>query len=263
MKALVKAKSERGLWMLDVPEPSLGPDDVLIRVHQTGIRGTDFHIYEWDAWAQKTIKVPMVVGHEFVGEVVAFGSNVGDFQVGELGGRGRGSHEHCDVIGRVDFITGTLDKAFGGMSGGFASGRREMIEMLRQRSRPNLFSNSLAPMIAGASLEAFQILNESTVLRDTLMHNTHFFRGVMTDAGFNLVPGTHPIFPVMLGDANLATKVADEMLKQEVYVVGFSYPVVPIGLARIRTQISAPDSLEELDRAVRTSINVRNEFEFQ
>jgi len=182
--------------------------------------------------------------------------------VGFLGRRGRGSHEHCDVMGRVDIITGTLGKALGGASGGFTSGRREMIEMLRQRSRPYLFSNSLAPMIAGASLEALQILDESTVLRDTLMQNTHFFRGAMTDAGFNIVPGTHPIVPVMLGDATLATKVADEMLKQGVYVVGFSYPVVPIGQARIRTQISAAHSLEELERAVRAFISVRNKFKF-
>ena len=182
--------------------------------------------------------------------------------VGFLGGRGRGSHEHCGVIGRVDIITGTLGKALGGASGGFTSGRREMIEMLRQRSRPYLFSNSLAPMIAGASLEALQILDESTVLRDTLMQNTHFFRGAMTDAGFHIVPGTHPIVPVMLGDATLATKVADEILKQGVYVVGFSYPVVPNGQARIRTQISAAHSLEELERAVRAFIRVRNKFKF-
>jgi len=182
--------------------------------------------------------------------------------VGFLGRRGRGSHEHCDVMGRVDIITGTLGKALGGASGGFTSGRREMIEMLRQRSRPYLFSNSLAPMIAGASLEALQILDESTVLRDTLMRNTHFFRGAMTDAGFNIVPGTHPIVPVMLGDATLATKVADEMLKQGVYVVGFSYPVVPIGQARIRTQISAAHSIEELERAVSAFISVRNKFKF-
>ena len=182
--------------------------------------------------------------------------------VGFLGGRGRGSHEHCNVIGRADIITGTLGKALGGASGGFTSGRREMIDMLRQRSRPYLFSNSLAPMIAGASLEALQILDESTVLRDTLMQYTHFFSWAMTDAGFHIVPGTHPIVPVMLGDATLATKVADEMLKQGVYVVGFSYPVVPIGQARIRTQISAAHSLEELERAVRAFIRVRNKFKF-
>src|SRR6185503_6076905 len=162
--------------------------------------------------------------------------------VGFMGRTGRGTHEHCGVMGRVDIITGTLGKALGGASGGYTSGRREIIELLRQRSRPYLFSNTLAPSIAGASLKVLELLTESTELRDTLESNTKLFREGMAKLGFTILPGTHPICPVMLGDAALATKFADAMLTRGVYVIGFSYPVVPKGKARIRTQISAAHS---------------------
>jgi glycine C-acetyltransferase len=180
--------------------------------------------------------------------------------VGFMGKQGRGTHEHCDVMGRVDIITGTLGKALGGASGGYTSGRKEIIEMLRQRSRPYLFSNTLAPVIAGASLETLHILKESTSLRDTLEENTRYFRQAMTEAGFNIAPGEHPIVPVMLGDAALATKFADAMLERGVYVIGFSYPVVPQGKARIRTQISAAHTREDLERAVKAFIEVKREM---
>ncbi len=152
--------------------------------------------------------------------------------VGFMGKQGRGTHEHCGVMGRIDILTGTLGKALGGASGGYTSGRREIIELLRQRSRPYLFSNTLAPVIAGASLKALDLLKQSTGLRDTLETNTRYFRKAMTDAGFDITPGEHPIVPVMLGDAALATRFADAMLARGVYVIGFSYPVVPQGKAR-------------------------------
>lgn len=170
--------------------------------------------------------------------------------VGFMGRTGRGTHEHCDVMGRVDIITGTLGKALGGASGGYTSGRREIIELLRQRSRPYLFSNTLAPTIAGASLKVLELLSQSTELRDRLESNTRYFRDGMSKRGFDILPGTHPICPVMLGDAALATRFADAMLAHGVYVVGFSYPVVPQGKARIRTQISAAHVREDLDRAL-------------
>ena len=177
--------------------------------------------------------------------------------VGFMGARGRGTHEHCGVMNRVDVITGTLGKALGGASGGYTSGRREIIELLRQRSRPYLFSNTLAPGIAGASLKVLELLTESTALRDTLEANTKFFRAGMATLGFTILPGTHPICPVMLGDAALATKFADAMLEHGVYVIGFSFPVVPKGQARIRTQISAAHSQEDLERAVRAFAEVK------
>src|SRR5712672_1681529 len=158
---------------------------------------------------------------------------------GFLGKTGRGTHEFRGVMGRIDIITGTLGKALGGASGGFTSGRKEIVEMLRQRSRPYLFSNTLAPSIAGASLKVLELLTESTVLRDMLEANTKFFREGMAKLGFTILPGTHPICPVMLGGAALATRFADAMLAQGVYVIGFSFPVVPKDKARIRTQISA------------------------
>lgn len=179
---------------------------------------------------------------------------------GFMGKRGRGTHEHCGVMGRVDIITGTLGKALGGASGGYTSGRREIIDLLRQRSRPYLFSNSLAPVIAGASLKALELLKESTNLRDTLETNTRYFRAAMTEAGFDIAPGEHPIVPVMLGDAALASRFAEAMLAQGVYVIGFSYPVVPEGKARIRTQISAAHTREDLERAVAAFVNVRREL---
>jgi len=170
--------------------------------------------------------------------------------VGFMGRTGRGTHERCGVLGRVDILTGTLGKALGGASGGYTSGRREIIELLRQRSRPYLFSNTLAPSIAGASLKVLELLSSSTLLRDKLEANTRFFRSAMLEIGFNIVPGEHPIVPIMLGDAALAGRFAEAMLQRGVYVIGFSYPVVPHGKARIRTQISAAHSPEDLHFAV-------------
>lgn len=180
--------------------------------------------------------------------------------VGFMGKQGRGTHEHCDVMGRIDILTGTLGKALGGASGGYTSGRKEIIELLRQRSRPYLFSNTLAPVIAGASIAALHMLKQSTSLRDKLEANTRYFRQAMTEAGFNMVPGEHPIVPVMLGDAALATKFADAMLERGVYVIGFSYPVVPQGRARIRTQISAAHTQKDLERAVKAFTEVKREL---
>src|SRR5262245_61012141 len=180
--------------------------------------------------------------------------------VGFMGAHGRGTHEHCDVMGRVDILTGTLGKALGGASGGYTSGRREIIELLRQRSRPYLFSNTLAPAIAGASLKVLDLLTQSTALRDKLEANTRFFRDGLDRLGFTILPGTHPICPVMLGDPALATKFADAMLAHGVYVIGFSYPVVPQGKARIRTQISAAHSREELQLALDAFAAVKKEL---
>jgi glycine C-acetyltransferase len=180
--------------------------------------------------------------------------------VGFMGKHGRGTQEHCGVMGRVDIITGTLGKALGGASGGYTSGRKEIIELLRQRSRPYLFSNTLAPGIAGASLKVLELLSESTALRDQLEANTKFFRDGAAKLGFTILPGTHPICPVMLGDAGLAARFADAMLEKGVYVIGFSYPVVPNGKARIRTQISAAHSLEELALALETFAETKREL---
>lgn len=180
--------------------------------------------------------------------------------VGFLGNNGKGTHEHCDVLGRVDIITGTLGKALGGASGGYTSGRKEIIELLRQRSRPYLFSNTLAPSIAGASLKVFELLNSSTQLRDKLEANAKFFREGIQKLGFEVLPGEHPIVPVMLGDAALATQFADALLEKGVYVIGFSYPVVPQGKARIRTQISAAHSTEELQFALDQFAAVKQEM---
>jgi glycine C-acetyltransferase len=180
--------------------------------------------------------------------------------VGFMGKRGRGTHEFHNVMGRVDILTGTLGKALGGASGGYTSGRREIIELLRQRSRPYLFSNTLAPVIAGASLKVLDLLTESTALRDKLEANTKFFRDQMSKLGFNILPGSHPIAPIMLGDAALATKVADALLAKGVYVIGFSFPVVPKGKARIRTQISAAHSREDLEFALQAFGEVKKEL---
>ncbi len=180
--------------------------------------------------------------------------------VGFMGKTGRGSHEHCDVMGRIDILTGTLGKALGGASGGYTSGRREIIELLRQRSRPYLFSNTLCPSIAGASIAAIELLKSNSTLRDKLEANTRYFREAMTTAGFNLTPGEHPIVPVLLGDAALATQFADNMLEHAVYVIGFSYPVVPLGKARIRTQISAAHTYDELERAIAAFSAVKQEM---
>jgi glycine C-acetyltransferase len=180
--------------------------------------------------------------------------------VGFIGRTGRGTHEYNEVMGRVDIITGTLGKALGGASGGYTSGRKEIIEYLRQRSRPYLFSNTLAPAIAGASLKVLELLSHSTELRDRLEANTRFFREGMGKLGFNILPGSHPICPVMLGDAALAGKFADAMLRRGVYVIGFSYPVVPQGRARIRTQISAAHSRADLETAINAFAEVKKEL---
>lgn len=169
---------------------------------------------------------------------------------GFLGKTGRGTHEHHGVIGRVDIITGTLGKALGGASGGFTSGPKEVIDILRQRSRPYLFSNTLAPSIVGASIEVLNMLKESTDLRDKLEFNTKYFREKMTAAGFDIKLGTHPIVPIMLYDAKLAQDFAAELLKEGIYVIGFYFPVVPKGKARIRVQLSASHNQEHLDKAI-------------
>jgi glycine C-acetyltransferase len=180
--------------------------------------------------------------------------------VGFMGRTGRGTHEHGEVMGRVDILTGTLGKALGGASGGYTSGRREIVELLRQRSRPYLFSNTLAPSIAGASLKVLEMLGHSTALRDRLEENTRYFRAAMAELGFEIVPGMHPIVPIMLGEAALAGRFAEAMLARGVYVIGFSYPVVPHGKARIRTQISAAHSREDLEFAVEQFRAVKEEL---
>jgi len=169
---------------------------------------------------------------------------------GYIGATGRGTPEHCGVQGRVDIITSTLGKALGGASGGYTTGRQEIVDMLRQRSRPYLFSNTLTPSLAAAGIAVFEMLSSTTALRDRLMDNTRYFRSKMADLGFDLIEGETAIVPVMLYDAKLATTFADEMLGEGIYVIGFSYPVVPQGQARIRVQISAAHEREHLDRAV-------------
>lgn len=179
---------------------------------------------------------------------------------GFVGRTGRGSIEHCGVMGRVDVITSTLGKALGGASGGFTTGRKEIIELLRQRSRPYLFSNTLPPAIVGAARAAFEMLASSTERRDKLEANTLRFRAAMTEAGFNIRPGVHPIAPLMLGEARLASEMADRMLQRGIYVIGFSFPVVPRGQARIRVQISAAHEPEHIDQAVAAFIEVGREL---
>jgi len=170
--------------------------------------------------------------------------------VGFMGKTGRGTAEHCGVTGRVDIITGTLGKALGGASGGFTSGHKEIIDKLRQRSRPYLFSNTMAPSIVAAGIKVFDILSKSTELRDRLEQNTAYFRKKMTDAGFKIKEGEHPIVPIMLGDAKLAQDMASDLLEEGIYVTGFFYPVVPKGEARIRVQISAGHTTEHLNKAI-------------
>jgi glycine C-acetyltransferase len=180
--------------------------------------------------------------------------------VGFIGEHGRGTHEHHGVMGRVDAITGTLGKALGGASGGYVSGRRELVAMLRQRSRPYLFSNSVPPPIAAASLKVLDLIRSAGDLRARLAENTRFFRARMEQEGFEILAGEHPIVPVMIGDAALAGRMAASMLEKGVYVVGFSYPVVPQGKARIRAQVSAAHTREELERAVRAFVETRREL---
>ena len=179
---------------------------------------------------------------------------------GFVGKTGRGTHEHCDVVGRVDIITGTLGKALGGAMGGFTSGRKEIIEMLRQKSRPYLFSNSLAPSIVGSGIKVLEILEKSTSLRDQLEENTKYFRKSMSEVGFDIKDGVHPIVPVMLYDAKLAGEMADKLLDEGIYVIGFSFPVVPKDEARIRVQISAAHSMEDLDKAINAFVKVGKEL---
>ncbi|MFN6137490.1 MAG: glycine C-acetyltransferase [Planctomycetota bacterium] len=169
--------------------------------------------------------------------------------VGFVGPKGRGSHEHCGVVDRIDIMTGTLGKALGGASGGYTSGKAEMVELLRQRSRTYLFSNTIAPPVVAGAIRALELLQGSTQLRDRLESNTAFFRTEMKRRGLNILDGVHPIVPVMIGDASLAGKVAQSMLAEGIYVIGFSYPVVPQGKARIRTQVSAAHSTEQLAQA--------------
>ncbi len=180
--------------------------------------------------------------------------------VGFMGKTGRGTHEYCDVMGRVDIITGTLGKALGGASGGYTSAASEVVTMLRQRSRPYLFSNSVAPPILGASLKAIEICTSSTELRDRLETNTKYFRRAMTERKFKIVPGEHPITPIMIGDAALAGKMAERLLTHGVYAIGFFYPVVPQGKARVRVQVSAAHSRADLDFAIDAFTKVRDEL---
>ena len=180
--------------------------------------------------------------------------------VGFIGATGRGTHEHHGVMGRIDVITGTLGKALGGASGGYTSGRKEIIDLLRQRSRPYLFSNSLAPAIAATSIKILELLTSGSDLRERLRENTRFFRERMAALGFRLLPGEHPIIPVMLGDARVAADMAERLLARGIYVVAFSYPVVPQGKARIRTQISAAHTREDLEFAVDGFARVKEEM---
>ena len=179
---------------------------------------------------------------------------------GFLGKTGRGTHEYRGVMGNIDIITGTLGKALGGASGGFTSGRKEIVDLLRQRSRPYLFSNSIAPHIVAASLKAIEMLSASTELRDKLEENTKYFRAALTERGLTIKPGTHPIVPIMIGDAAKSQKFAARMLDKGVYVIGFFYPVVPHGTARIRTQVSAAHSREDLQFAVNAFAEVNEEL---
>lgn len=180
--------------------------------------------------------------------------------VAVMGGGGRGTHEHCGVMGRIDIITGTLGKALGGASGGYTAARKEIVDLLRQRSRPYLFSNTLAPMIAAASIKALELISGSAQLRNRLMDNTQRFRQGMAAHGFDIRPGEHPIVPIMLGDARLTQKMAALLLDKGVYVIGFFYPVVPKGAARIRVQLSAAHTAEEIDFAIEAFDQARREL---
>ncbi len=175
---------------------------------------------------------------------------------GFLGKTGRGTHEHCGVVGKIDIITGTLGKALGGASGGFTSGKKEVIEMLRQRSRPYLFSNTLAPSIVGGSIAVLDLLSETTALRDKLEWNTQYFRNEMTKAGFDIKPGVHPIVPIMLYEATVAQEMAAALLEEGIYVIGFFFPVVAKGKARIRVQLSAAHDKEHLDKAIAAFVKI-------
>ncbi|MEG1964732.1 MAG: aminotransferase class I/II-fold pyridoxal phosphate-dependent enzyme, partial [Oscillospiraceae bacterium] len=179
---------------------------------------------------------------------------------GFVGAHGRGTAEHCGVIGRVDITTGTFGKALGGAAGGFTSGHKEIIELLRQRSRPYLFSNSMAPSVVAGSIKTLELLKSSTALRDTLEENTKYYRDLLKAEGFDIIDGTHPIVPIMLYDEKTAAEMSDRMLEKGVYCIGFSYPVVPKGRARIRTQVCATHTKEDLKFAVECFKQVRHEM---
>ncbi|HEY4757267.1 MAG TPA: aminotransferase class I/II-fold pyridoxal phosphate-dependent enzyme, partial [Chthoniobacterales bacterium] len=179
---------------------------------------------------------------------------------GFLGKNGRGTHEYRNVIGRIDIITGTLGKALGGASGGFTSARQHIVELLRQRSRPYLFSNSVAPHIVAATIKGLELLSSSTELRDKLEDNTKYFRAALTERGLTIKPGVHPIVPIMIGDAGKSQRFAGRMLEKGVYVIGFFYPVVPHGTARVRTQVSAAHSREDLQFAVNAFAETNEEL---
>ncbi|MDJ0592128.1 MAG: glycine C-acetyltransferase [Pleurocapsa sp. MO_226.B13] len=179
---------------------------------------------------------------------------------GILGETGRGSIEHCGVMGQVDIITSTLGKALGGATGGFTSGRKEIIELLRQRSRPYLFSNSVAPVVVYTSLKVLDLLSQTRELQENLLENTHYFRQKMTESGFQIRSGIHPIVPIMLYDAQLAQDMARDLLAEGIYVIGFSYPVVPLGQARIRVQVSAAHTCEQLDRCIEAFTRVGKQY---
>jgi glycine C-acetyltransferase len=179
---------------------------------------------------------------------------------GFLGKTGRGTHEHCGVVGKIDIITGTLGKALGGALGGFTSGRKELIDILRQRSRPYLFSNTLAPSIVGGSIAVLDLLSETTSLRDKLESNTMYFRNEMTKAGFDIKPGVHPIVPIMLYEATVAQEMAAKLLEEGIYVIGFFFPVVAKGKARIRVQLSAAHEKEHLDKAIAAFVKIGKEM---
>ena len=179
---------------------------------------------------------------------------------GFLGPKGRGTHEYRGVLGKIDIITGTLGKALGGASGGFTSGRKEIVDLLRQRSRPYLFSNTIAPPVVAASLKALEMLSASTELRDKLEANTKYLREAVTNAGLTIKPGVHPIVPIMIGDAAKSQKFAARMLEKGVYVIGFFYPVVPHGTARVRVQVSAAHSREDLEFAVQAFAETNEEL---
>ena len=182
------------------------------------------------------------------------------WSTGFLGARGRGTHEHCGLFGKIDLTTGTLGKALGGASGGYTSGKKEIIDLLRQRSRPYLFSNTIAPPIVAASLKVFEMLEASTELADRVKSNTGYFREAMAGTGFKIAGKDHPISPVMLGDAALSQKFADKLLEHGVYAIGFFYPVVPQGTARIRTQISAAHTREQLDKGIEAFVKTGKEL---
>lgn len=236
-------------------------EDLEAKLQQADAEGTRFKIIATDAvFSMDGNMAPLDRICELAERYRALVMVDESHSLGFVGRTGRGVTEYFGVMGQVDLITGTLGKALGGAIGGFTTGRREIIELLRQRSRPYLFSNSLPPMVVGAAIAVFDLLSETTELRDRLEQNTRYFRQRMSQAGFDIKPGDHPIVPIMLYDAVLAHRFADRMLQEGIYVVGFSYPVVPRGQARIRVQISAAHTQEHLDRAVEAFVKVGREL---